>query len=134
MLSLHLIENFLRFQVQDKHNASFFSYVLERVASIQYKSIARKDQDDQRHRVFDDDAHLDRGDTAGDKYVSEGAAEAFRCPDVDVAADGRQVEQFFQEQADDERAAEHGQFQHRIVLLDALAGQVAQEGDDEDQG
>ena len=36
MLSLHLIENFLRFQVQDKHNASsfsrmsfFFSYVLE---------------------------------------------------------------------------------------------------------
>ena len=25
MLSLHLIENFLRFQVQDKHNASYFS-------------------------------------------------------------------------------------------------------------
>ena len=25
MPSLHLIENFLRFQVQDKHNASFFS-------------------------------------------------------------------------------------------------------------
>jgi len=24
MLSLHLIENFLRFQVQDKHNASSF--------------------------------------------------------------------------------------------------------------
>ena len=27
MLSLHLIENFLRFQVQDKHNASSFSHM-----------------------------------------------------------------------------------------------------------
>ena len=29
MLSLHLIENFLRFQVQDKHNASSFLLCLE---------------------------------------------------------------------------------------------------------
>ena len=35
MLSLHLIENFLRFQVQDKHNASSFSHMsLERFTSI----------------------------------------------------------------------------------------------------
>lgn len=35
MLSLHLIENFLRFQVQDKHNASSFSRMsLKRVAPI----------------------------------------------------------------------------------------------------
>ncbi len=27
-------ENFLRFQVQDTHNASFYSYVLDRVALI----------------------------------------------------------------------------------------------------
>ncbi len=43
MLSLHLIENFLRFQVQDKHNASsFFSYVLDRVSPNQlqiYKKV-----------------------------------------------------------------------------------------------
>ena len=36
MLSLHLIENFLRFQVQDKHNASSFSHMsLDGVTSIQ---------------------------------------------------------------------------------------------------
>ena len=39
MLSLHLIENFLRFQVQDKHNASSFSHMsLDGVTSIQLQN------------------------------------------------------------------------------------------------
>ena len=39
MLSLHLIENFLRFQVQDKHNASSFSHMsLDEVTSIQLQN------------------------------------------------------------------------------------------------
>ena len=39
MLSLHLIEKFLRFQVQDKHNASSFSHMsLDGVTSIQLQN------------------------------------------------------------------------------------------------
>ena len=42
MLSLHLNENFLRFQVQDKHNASYFSLMYWKSKSLTIRKNTKK--------------------------------------------------------------------------------------------
>ena len=52
MPSLSTVENFLRFQVQDKHNASFFSICRGQSEGYPIAKLAKKSEIESLHRGF----------------------------------------------------------------------------------